>query len=145
MAGAKIGDKVKFHYAIKDEKGKTVDRTKDDEPEEIILGEGSIPAGIEVSLVGMNVGETKTVALKPNMHYGERIEEMQFDVDRDQFPKDMKLDKGEVVEFGFEDGTAGLFTIVKMGDKMVTIDGNHPLAGREITCELKVTDIEASS
>ncbi|NGX58572.1 MAG: FKBP-type peptidyl-prolyl cis-trans isomerase SlyD [Chlamydiae bacterium] len=143
MAGATIGDNVKFHFVIKDKKGKIFDQSEEKEPEEIVLGEGSIPSGIEVSLVGMSEGDSKTVDLKPNMHFGPRVEDLVIDVEIGQFPDDLKLEKGAVLEYGLDDGTSELFTIASIGDEMVKLDGNHPLAGQDVTVDLKVLVVES--
>ena len=86
MAGAKLGDKIKFHFVMKDEAGEIVEQSTEEEPAEIVLGEGDFFSGIEVSLTGMNPGETKTITLKPTMHYGPYVEELKVELSKDQIP-----------------------------------------------------------
>ncbi len=142
MAGAKLGDKIKFLFVIKDESGNVVDEIKEDEPEELVLGEGDTIPGIEVSLVGMATGDSKTVTLNPLMHFGPRFDDLQLDIEKDQFSDDVKLEEGGALEYGFDDGTTEFFTVVSIGDEMITLDGNHPFAGKELTVELKLLGIE---
>jgi len=142
MAGAKLGDKVKFTYIIKDEDGNTVDEVLEDDAQELVVGEGDTLPGIEVSLVGMAKGESKTVKLDPQKHFGPRFEELVIELEKDVFPEDADLTEGEAMEYGYEDGSADLFMIVSVDDDTVTLDGNHPLAGKDLTVELKMIDIE---
>jgi len=142
MAGAKLGDKVKFLFVIKDESGEVVDEVKEKEPEEIVLGAGDTIPGIEVSLVGMASGDSKTVTLKPDMHFGPRYEDLTLEIEKEQFSDADELEVGGALEYGFDDGSSEFFTITSIGDEMVSLDGNHPFAGKDLTVELKILDIE---
>jgi FKBP-type peptidyl-prolyl cis-trans isomerase 2 len=141
MADAKLGSKLKVRLVIKDENGEVFQKTAD-EPNELVLGEGTLIPGIEVSLVGMNPGDSKTVELKPKMHYGERNEEAVVEMDKEGFSDDVKVEKGETLEYRAEDGATTLFRIVDVNDEMVKLDGNHPLAGQTIAVDIKVEDVE---
>ena len=92
MAGAKLGDKVKFHYVIKDDSGKVLENSPENEPEELVIGEGDIFSGVEITLMGMSPGDSKAVTLKPPMHFGPRVDELKIDISMDQVPDDVKIE-----------------------------------------------------
>lgn len=142
MAGAKLGDKVRFSFTIKDDSGKVVEEVKEDDPQEVVIGEGDTIPGIEVSLVGMASGELKTVVLDPLKHFGPRYEDLVVEVEKGIFPEDVEIEEGSVMEYTYEDGSSDLLTISKIDEDEVTLDGNHPLAGKELTVELKLLNIE---
>jgi len=142
MAGATLGDKIKYLYVIKDESGKTLEEVTEKKPEEIVLGDGDTIPGIEVSLVGMSPNEKKTVTLVPSMHFGPLAEELKFDLEKEIIPDDVDLEEGGALEYTFDDGTTEFFTIVKIGDQMISVDGNHPFAGKDLTVELTLLGIE---
>jgi len=142
MAGAKLGDKVKFTFVIMDDTGNVVDETKENDPEEVVVGEGDTIPGIEVSLVGMASGESKTVKLDPLKHFGPRFEDLVIEVEKELFPEDAELKEGEALEYGYEDGSSDLFVISSVNEDTVTLDGNHPLAGKDLTVEISVLAIE---
>lgn len=138
MQGAKLGDKVLFSYTIKDEGGDVLEKIEEDSPEELVLGQGDTIPGIEVSLVGMNVGDKKSVTLDPPMHFGSYIDELKFDIPKETIPGEIKIEKGGVLEYEAEDGTSEFFTILSIGDEMISIDGNHPYAGKQLSVDIKV-------
>ncbi len=138
MPGAKLGDKVLFSYTIKDESGDVLEKIDKDSAEELVLGQGDTIPGIEVSLVGMNAGDSKTVTLEPPMHFGSYIDALKFDIPKETIPGDLKIEKGGVLEYEAEDGTSEFFTILSIGDEMISVDGNHPYAGKSLSVEIKV-------
>ena len=141
MAKAKLGSKLKIKLAIKDEKGEDFQKTED-EADEIVLGEGLVVPGVEVSLVGMSPGDKKNVELKPEMHYGPRNEDLVFDIEKEGFNENIKLEKDQTLEYTYEDGTAAMFRVTEIDDKKVKLDGNHPLAGQTISVDIELVDVE---
>jgi peptidylprolyl isomerase len=149
MAQAKTGDKVKVHYTGRLEGGEVFDSSECREgdcdcetgPLEFIIGEGNVIPGFEQAIVGMNPGETKTVVIPADQAYGERMEEMVAVVDRKDIPPDLTLEVGNQLEVTQEDGHAFPVIIMEVTESTVTLDGNHPLAGRDLTFDLRLMEI----
>ena len=149
MPQAKTGDKVKVHYTGRLEGGEVFDSSecREDEcgcesgPLEFTIGEGNVIPGFEQAIIGMSPGETKTVVIPVDQAYGERVEEMVAVVDRKEIPADLTLEVGNQLEVTQEDGHAFPVVIMEVTDSTVTLDGNHPLAGRELTFDLRLVEI----
>jgi peptidylprolyl isomerase len=147
MAQAETGDTVKIHFTGKLEDGTIFGSTTAREPLEFKLGEGGIIPGVESAVEGMNVGESKTVKVPPEQAYGQHQAELVQEVSRDQFPKDVEPKIGqkfEVPQPG-ELGQAMVVRVVNVSESTVTLDANHPLAGRDLTFELELLEIPSKT
>ncbi len=147
MAQAKTGDTVKIHFTGKLEDGTVFGSTANREPLEFELGEGRIIPGIEKAVEGMNVGESKTVKVPPEQAYGQHQAELVQEVSRDQFPKDAEPQVGQKFEIPQPDERvqAMVVRVVNVSESTVTLDANHPLAGRDLTFELELMDVPSKS
>ena len=145
MAQAKAGDRVKINFIGKLEDGSVFANTADREPLEFKLGEGKIIPGIENAVEGMNVGESKTVKVPPEQAYGQRRDELVEELGRDKFPKNIELQVGQKFEVPQQEGQPMVVRVVDVSEQTVTLDGNHPLAGRELTFELELLEIPSKS
>ena len=145
MAQAKTGDLVKVHFTGKFEDGSIFGSTVDREPLEFRLGEGSIIPGVEKAIEGMSVGESKTVQVTPEQGYGQRNEELVEEVSRDKFPPEINPQIGQRFEVPRQQGRPILVTVVGVSDSNVTLDANHPLAGRDLTFELELLENSSAS
>ncbi len=145
MERAQKGDTVKIHFTGKLEDGSVFGSTTDREPLEFKLGEGRIIPGVEKAVEGMNVGESKTVKVPSELAYGQRREELFEEVSRDQFPKDVEPQVGQKFEVPRSDGQATVVRVVNVSESTVTLDANHPLAGRDLTFELELLDISSKT
>lgn len=146
MAIAKTGDTVKVHYKGTLVNGEVFDTSEDQDPLELTLGEGKLIQGFEEALIGMEAGESKMVTVTKEKAYGDRIEQLVVQVERDRFPEDMSLEIGQqlVVSQSTEenpDFPPTIVSIVEFNDDFVTIDANHPLAGQELTFEIQLIEI----
>jgi peptidylprolyl isomerase len=149
MAQAKQGDKVKVHYTGKFADGTVFDSSvcADDDcgcdagPLEFTIGEGQVIPGFEAAVVGMGVGEAKTVTIPVADAYGERIEEMVAEVPRTDLPADLVVEVGQQLEVTQEDGQVFQVLITEVTDSQITIDANHPLAGRELIFDISLMEI----
>ena len=149
MAQAKEGDKVKVHYTGRLEGGEVFDSSEcsDDEcgcdtgPMEFTIGEGSVIPGFEEAVIGMSPGESKTVTIPVDDAYGPRMEEMVAVVERGNLPPDMTPELGMRLEVTQEDGQVFPVVITEVTDTQVTIDANHPLAGRDLTFDIRLVEI----
>lgn len=137
MAEAKLGDTVKVHYTVKLGDGTIIGSTGNQEPLEFTIGEGQIIPGVEQAVIGMNPGESKTLQIPADKAFGPHTEEMVVVVDRKHFPEDWEPRVGEHVQFKEEDGEMLSLMVAKISGAEVTLDGNHPLAGKDLTFDIR--------
>ena len=137
----KDGDTVKVHYTGTLEDGTVFDTSREREPLEFTLGQGQLIAGFENAVLGMAVGDIKTVTFPPEEAYGEVREELIIKMAREQFPEDMELQTGQKLQLQSTDGQTFVATVLEITDSEVTVDANHPLAGKDLTFEIEVVEI----
>ena len=147
MAQAETGDTVKIHFTGKLEDGTVFGSTANREPLEFKLGEGGIIPGVESAVEGMNVGESKTVKVPPEQAYGPHQAELVAEVSRDRFPEGVEPKIGQKFEIPRPDeqGQVTVVRVVKVSESTVTLDANHPLAGRDLTFELELLEIPSKT
>lgn len=149
MAQAKKGDRVKVHYTGKLDDGSVFDSSEcGDEgdcgcsgPLEFTVGAGEVIPGFEQAVEGLSINETRSVHIPVDQAYGERVEEMVAQVPRSELPADMVPEVGQQLEVTQEDGNAFQVVITAVTDDQVTIDANHPLAGRNLNFDIRLVEI----
>lgn len=141
MAQVKSGDKVKIHYTGKLEDQTVFDSSVEREPLEFTVGDGKIIPGFERAVVGMAPGESKTVTISPDMAYGPHREELVVDVDRQCVPENLDLKVGRFVQMRQRDGGVIQAKVTGVSEAKVTLDANHPLAGKDLTFDIKLVEI----
>jgi len=129
MRQAKCGDRVTVHYKSKLENGEVFANSKVGEPFEFTIGKGEVVPGFEKGVIGMEVGETKTITVPPEEAYGPRSEELLVDVSKSALPEDITPAIGEQLQIPQQDGNPIRVTVSDMNEDTVTRDANHPLAG----------------
>ena len=135
------GDKVRVHYTCTLANGTIIDSSQGQEPLEFSLGKGEIIKGLEDLVMGMKVGQSKTATAAPEQTYGARHEEWMIDVVRDKLPEDFKPEVGLHYEIPRENGQSSLATVTHVSESTVTLDFNHPLAGKELIFEVSLLEI----
>ena len=141
MTEAKSGDTVKVHFTGTLIDGTQFDSSRGQEPLEFTLGQGQMITGFEEAVVGMKPGENKTITIVSGEAYGERNEAMVQEVPRSAIPAEIELAEGMLLQAQSPDGETLRFTVADFNDEAVTVDGNHPLAGRDLTFELELVQI----
>lgn len=141
MAEVHFGNTVKVHYSVKLDDGTVVDSTLDKEPFTFTTGAGQVIPGFERAVLGMSTGTSKTVKVDVEEAYGTYYKELIKEVDRSEFPADFKFEVGQHLELPHPDGQFGLVTVLNISDKTLVLDGNHPLAGKELTIEIQLLEI----
>ena len=126
-----------IEYTVKNSKGEIVDSNKGQSPLEFIAGKGQIIPGLEKEVEKMEVGEEKTVTIPASEAYGEYNPEMVQELPRDQF-QGIELQKGMTLYGQTPDGQTIAVTVKDFDDQKVVIDYNHPLAGEDLTFDVKV-------
>jgi peptidylprolyl isomerase len=141
MAQAKKGDIVKVHYTGKLDNGTVFDSSADREPLEFTIGQGQLIADFEGAVVDMEPGDTKTVKIPCDNAYGPHREDMLMVVDRTQFPEGLEPKIDQKLQVKHADGEDSVVTVVDISGDNVTLDANHPLAGKDLTFEIQLTEI----
>jgi FKBP-type peptidyl-prolyl cis-trans isomerase 2 len=141
MAQAAAGNTVKVHYTGKLDDGVQFDSSVGGEPLEFTLGSGGIIPGFENAVLGMATGETKTVRIPSDEAYGPHQPDKVQEVERDKFPADINLEVGRRLQAVAAGGETMDLVIVAVREASVTLDFNHPLAGKDLTFELELVEI----
>lgn len=142
MAQAKSGDTVRIHYTGTLSDGSTFDSSHDREPLQFTLGSGEIIPGLDTAVSGMAVGETKRVEVPASDAYGPHDPSAQQQVPREGIPENIPLDPGTRLQMQTPEGQVLPVTVVTATDETVTLDANHPLAGKDLTFEVELVEIE---
>lgn len=138
---AKTGDKVQVNYTGKLADGTVFDSSVGKEPLEFTLGSGEAIPGFDKAVIGMKVGEKKTVTIPVDDAYGPHLDELVIEVSRDRI-KDAEPKVGQVLSATRENGEEIYFTVIGVSDNgTVTLDANHPLAGKDLTFEIELLKI----
>jgi peptidylprolyl isomerase len=140
MAQAKSGDTVRVHYTGTLQDGEVFDSSEGHDPLEFTLGEGQVIAGFDDAVEGMDEGERKIVTIPSGDAYGEHREELLLRVPRSQFPHDVEPEVGQELQMAQGDDMF-VVTVREVGEDAVTLDANHPLAGKDLTFALTLVEI----
>lgn len=138
---AQKGSKVKVEYTGSFDDGTVFDSSKGREPISFTLGNNEVINGFDQAITGMKQGEEKKITITPENGYGQRDEKLRQEVPRSVFPPEMKLDKGMGFSFKTPSGQMMHATIAESSGDKVTLDMNHPLAGKNLIFELKLLDV----
>ncbi|WP_095013016.1 FKBP-type peptidyl-prolyl cis-trans isomerase [Tsuneonella mangrovi] len=141
MTTPSSGDTVTIDYVLKRGDGEIVGNTAEVGPQEIQLGTGQIFPQIEAALSEMEVGEQQTVAIACADAFGPRSEELVIDIPRENLPPEQAPQPGMILQGQQPDGTPLTLYILEVGEQSVKVDGNHPLAGEDLTFDLTLRAI----
>jgi FKBP-type peptidyl-prolyl cis-trans isomerase 2 len=141
MAEAKQGDEVKVHYTGKLDDGTVFDSSQGRDPIGFTVGSGEVIPGFEEAVVGMEVGDKKTIKIESENAYGPRREDMVVTVDRDKFPEDVEPEEGQRFQVGSEQGQAIPAVVTDVTGDKITLDANSPLAGKDLTFEIELVEV----
>ncbi|GAB4190421.1 MAG: peptidylprolyl isomerase [Simkaniaceae bacterium] len=138
---AKKGDTVKVHYTGRLDENEVFDSSENREPLVFTIGSGEIIPGFEQAVIGMNPGDQKTVTIVSEEAYGPVMKELITEVDRSKIPPHIQLEEGQMLQIGEEGGPTAIVRVSRIDDKTVTLDANHPLAGRDLIFDIKLLEI----
>jgi peptidylprolyl isomerase len=157
MAQAKNGDKVRVHYtgrlddgSIFDSSEGFVDECESDgcgchsrpgEPMEFVIGDGSLIPKFEQAVVGLEPGQRTEVKITADDAYGQRADEMVAVIERSELPEGVTPEEGQQMEVVLQDGTPLPVLVTAVTDTTITLDANHPLAGRDLSFDIKLVEI----
>ena len=138
---AKNGDTVKVHYTGTLDDGTVFDSSRSGDPIQFTIGEKRVIPGFENAVVGLGEGESTNVTVPPDEAYGDRQEDAVVTVPRERLPEDIELEIGMVLSGQTQAGPV-TFTIVGLEGDQVTVDGNHPLAGKTLHFQVELVGIQ---
>lgn len=141
MTAITSGDTVSIHYTGSLSDGTTFDSSAGREPLRFTVGAGEIIPGLDKALVGMSVGETKTVVVPCDEAYGQHRPEARQPVPREQIPSHIPLDVGTQLQMQTPDGQALPVTVAEVTEDEVVLDANHPLAGKDLTFDIEIVEV----
>lgn len=133
-----------FHYTLKDNEGNTIDSSEGKNPLLFLVGSGQIIPGLEKEIVDMNIGDKKQVEVKAGDAYGEVVDDLKITVKKSQFPEGSEIKVGDQFQVNNEEH-APVFTIMDIKEEDVMIDGNHPMAGKNLYFDVEVTEKRAAT
>lgn len=142
MQQAKRGDTVHVHYRGTLDDGTEFDSSAGSDPIVFTIGAGQVIPGFETAIEGMSTGEKKTERIEAENAYGDRRDELVFTVGREQMPENADIEIGDMLRVGFPDGSNAAVQVAAMDEQSVTLDANHPLAGKNLTFELELVSID---
>ncbi len=138
MTLAQKGSQVSVHYTGTFDDGSVFDSSRDKEPLSFVIGEGTVIPGFEDALLGMAPGEVKNVSIPPEEGYGLHSEEMVIHSPVDDLPVTPEV--GMVFQADVQ-GQTMYFMVAAVEDNVVTLDGNHPMAGKQLHFELELVAV----
>lgn len=136
----KKGDKVKVDYTGKFDDGTVFDTSEGKQPLEFEVGKGMVIAGFDNALIGMNKGDEKEIKVEPKEGYGEKTDQLLKKMPKEHLPPGPEAKVGMRVGLSTKDGQQIPAKITEVADKDVTIDLNHPLAGKNLNFKIKIVD-----
>ena len=141
----KVGDTVRVHYTGKLTTGEQFDSSAGREPLEFEVGAGMMIKGFDEAVIGMQIGDKKTVTLAPSEAYGEIRQEMIIEFSKENFPAQIAPEIGMQLMMNNGAGHQIPVTITEILTDVVVLDANHQLAGKELVFDIEMVDIDAKS
>lgn len=142
MVSAQIGSTVTVSYVGTLDNGRIFNSTEEHGPLIFTVGNEQIFPPLERAIIGMRAGEAKNVVLSAEEAYGPRRQENIIQVSRHVFPAGKEIAVGQKLSIEFKGGTSRVMMVIDVSATDVTLDGNHPLAGCELTFALRVDRVE---
>ena len=136
---------VSFHYTLTDDDGIRIDSSEGQEPLGYLHGAGNIIPGLEKALEGKTIGDSLTVAVTAAEGYGEVQKELIQEVPKEAFQGIDTIEVG--MQFEAQTGQGGTVpvTVIDVTDDLVTVDGNHPLAGKNLNFDVSIEDVREAT
>lgn len=136
------GCEVTMYYRLSLQDGTVADETKEGEPLNFTMGDGTLIQGLELMLYGMKAGEKQCLSIEPRDAFGFPDDENVHRMPRSDFEGRMEIEPGMIVSFTTPSGQEVPGTIKAVTADTVEVDFNHPLAGFEVTFEVEILDIK---
>ena len=141
MTQAKMGDTVTVHYTGRLDDGTVFDTSIDRDPLNFKIGDGQLIPDFEEAVVGMSPEESKTITIPSDKAYGPHRAEMVLEVEKKHFPEDLEPRLEQQLQVSQPDGRAFVAKVTNISETTVTLDTNHPLAGKDLTFDIQLTEV----
>ncbi|MFC1860805.1 peptidylprolyl isomerase [Chloroflexota bacterium] len=135
------GNTIKVHYKGTLQDGFVFDSSVGGEPLEFTIGARQMIPGFEAAVMGMQVGQSKTVTIPSDDAYGPHMAERVWTIEREQLPEEAKPEVGQQVQLQRIDGLTIEAAVCEVTETAVKVDTNHPLAGKDLTFEIELVEI----
>lgn len=142
MIRADQGDIVKVQYTGRLGDGTVFDASPPERPLQFIIGRGEVISGFDQAIIGMYQGGRKTVTIAPEQAYGAHRADLVEEVKRSLLPDNLPLEVGRQLEVTSAEGNRFVVLVTALGEDSVTLDANHPLAGRELVFDIELLGVE---
>ena len=140
MTTAQQGNSVKVHYTGKLDDGTVFDSSEGGAPLEFTVGEGKVIPGFENGVLGMAIGESRTLNIPMDQAYGPHRDDGQFEIDRAELPDSIPLEVGMRLQSN-QGGQTVFVTVTEFDDSKVKMDANHPLAGKDLIFDIQLVEV----
>lgn len=141
MAVVKNGDVVAVHYSGRLTTGEQFDSSVGREPLEFTVGAGQMISGFDAGVVGMSIGDKKTINIAPEDAYGEWHEENTVPFPKENLPQDMQVEVGMQLTMRSQDGRPFPVTVHEITEDAIILDANHMLAGKELVFDIEIVSV----
>ncbi|MDD5082234.1 MAG: peptidylprolyl isomerase [Dehalococcoidales bacterium] len=138
---AETGDTVQVHYTLTLADGTLYETSVGSEPLELVLGEGNFLPDFEEAIVGMKVGESKTITILAADAYGDHRDDLIFTLDRSQLAEGIDPKVGDHLQSTDASGQTVLVVVTAVSETTITVDANSPLAGQDLTFQINLLKI----
>jgi len=138
---AKKGDTVKVHYTARLENGRVISTTQGRPPADIKIGSEKRILGLEEGIIGMEIGETRTITVPPEEGFGPKWKELMVEVEKTELPESVIPTVGKRLQVRKEGGSLVDVTIADINEDTVILDANHPLAGETLTFDIELVGV----
>ncbi len=135
---------VTIDYTLKDDDQSVLDTSQGQEPLSYIHGIGNLIPGLEKALAGKSEGDRVQVTISPDDAYGERDEDLLQAIPRERFERANEIEVGMQFHTQSEEGMQ-VVTVVDVDGESITIDGNHPLAGKTLHFDVQIVGVREAS
>ena len=142
MHKAEIGSTVTISYIGTLDNGRIFHSTEVHGPQTFTIGDAQVFPTLEQAIIGMRSGEVKNIVLTAEEAYGPRLQENIINLARETFPAGKEIAVGQKLSIEFKGGTSRVMVVTAVNEHTVTLDGNHPLAGLELTFALKLEQVD---
>ena len=136
-----MNDKVKVHYSGTLSDGTVFDSSLEREPFEFTIGQGMVIPGFEKGIIGMSEGDSRMVSITSDDAYGPYRDDLVGVIDKSRKPENIDLEIGMVLQMRSPEGSVTNVTVKDIGDEGITLDLNHPLAGKDLVFEIKLMEV----
>lgn len=138
----KNGDKIKVHFTGTLEDGNIFDSSVNKKPLNFIVGSGQVIQGFDEAVIGMKLGQEKTIHINSDKAYGPKVKELIVNVEKEKFPQKLEIKINQQYKIPIEDGESMIVRVTNISENTIELDGNHPLAGKNLTFKITLVEIE---